>query len=559
MNSNILTVYEGTSALNLNPQAERAGLYLRLSKDDEEREGDSASIQTQRAMLEQYCEAQGWEIVAVYIDDGYTGLNMNRPDLMRMMKAIERKQIDIVLTKDLSRLGRNYIETGQLIEDFFPRNNVRYIALNDNVDTANDSNEIAPFRNLLNQMYSADVSKKVHSSYVVKAKEGAFTGCLAPFGYRKTDGDNNRLEPDPDTAPIVKHIYDLAREGKGPNAIRRILEDEQVPCPAWWNRQKGLRDKTTKFERENPETGRFIWDFSMLKEMLSNPVYIGVIASQKQVYKFKTGWIRDKKPDEWIIVEDMHEPIVGREIFDLVQEKVNTRKRPDAWGNYSIFAGLVKCGQCGKPMNIRRANQKGNERIYTCSRYNKYGVAHCTQHRMRYDTLYNIILEQIQRYARQALEDEDEIAGRLMRESKQDESGERSLVEKGVADDTARLVALDKLIAKLYEDMIADRVSPENFNTILERSQAEQKALKNRLKLNTARLDGQEREREDNSRWIKLIRDYADIQELDAATLNQLIRKIVIYEDMDGSIIRQTVEIHFNFTNMTDKYKLIRE
>ena len=293
--------------------------------------------------------------------------------------------------------------------------------------------------------------------------------------------------------------------------------------------------------------------------MLANPVYVGAIASQKAVHRFKTGWVRDKQPDEWIVVADMHEPLVEREAFDLIQEKVKERKRPDAFGNFSIFAGLVKCGQCGNTLNIRRANQKGNEKIYTCSRYNKYGVAHCSQHRIKYDTLYNIVLEQIQRYAREALENEDEIAGRLMRESEQDEQGERALVEKSIADDTARLAAIEKLIAKLYEDMIADRISPENFNSLLEKSQAEQKAVKNRVELNTGRLGQQEREREDNSRWIKLIREYADIRELDAATLNQLIKKIVVHEDTDGSIIRQTVEIHFNFTNQTDKYKLIRE
>jgi hypothetical protein len=178
---------------------------------------------------------------------------------------------------------------------------------------------------------------------------------------------------------------------------------------------------------------------------------------------------------------------------------------------------------------------------------------------MKYDTLYNIILEQIKRYAREALENEDEIAGRLMRDSEQDGQSERALVERSIADDTARLDAIEKLIAKLYEDMIADRINADNFNSLLERSQAEQKALKNRVELNTARLDEQEREREDNSRWITLIREYADIQELDAATLNQLIKKIVVHEDTDGNIIRQTVEIHFNFMNQTDKYKLIRE
>jgi DNA invertase Pin-like site-specific DNA recombinase len=564
MNNNVSSVYNAPALLgydkgNSDTTALRAAIYCRLSKDDDEREGESASIQTQRAMLEQYCAAQGWEVVAVYQDDGYTGLNMNRPDLTRMIKAIERKQIDVVLTKDLSRLGRNYIQTGQLMEEFFPRNNVRYIALNDGVDTDADNNEIAPFRNLLNQMYSADVSKKVHSAYVTKANTGQFTGCLAPFGYKKTDSDHNRLEPDPDTAPIVRHIFTLAKDGKGTNAIRRRLEDEQIPCPAWWNRQKGLRNKTTKFERENPETGRFIWDFTTIKEILENPVYIGSIASQKQVYKFKTGWLRDKKPDEWIIIADMHEPIVDRETFDLVQEKVKSRKRPDAWGNYSLFAGLMQCGQCGKTMTIRWTNSTGKAKYYSCARYNKFGKAHCSQHKIMFEFIHDLILEQIRSYARQALENEEEIAGRLMRESERDEQGERTLVGQSIADDTARLAALDKLIAKLYEDMIADRINADNFNAILAKSQAEQKSLKNRIEHSTARIDRQEREREDNSRWIKLIREYADIHELDGATLNQLIKKIVVHEDMDGNIIRQTVEIHFNFMNQTDKYKLIRE
>jgi len=541
------------------PSEVRAAIYCRLSKDDES-EGDSSSIQTQRAMLEHYCAQQGWEVVAVYQDDGFTGLNMNRPDLIRMLKAIERKQIDVVLTKDLSRLGRNYIQTGQLIEEFFPKNSVRYIAVNDSVDTDMDSvYDMTPFRAVMNQMYSADVSKKVHSAYVTKARSGQFTGCLAPFGYRKNPDNNGQLIPDEDTDWIVKLIYDYAKEGNGPNYIRRKLEDREIPCPAWWNRKKGLRNKFTKFERDDPEHGHLIWDFTTIKEILQNPVYIGAIASQKQVYKFKTGWIKDKKPHEWLIVENMHEPLVSREVFELVQEKVKTRKRPDAFGNYSIFAGLVKCGQCGSTMNIRSANQKGSERIYTCSKYNKYGVKHCSQHRMKYDVLYSIILEQIRSYAAKALDNEAEVISQLSAQSRGDFDNECALVEKSIADDTVRLAAIEKLIAKLYEDMIAERISAENFNAILAKSQAEQKALRERLHHNQARVDHERQEQDDTTRWIELIKEYADIQELDTATLQRLIKTIVIHEDLDGDIIRQTVEIHFNFKGQPDKYKLIRE
>lgn len=364
----------------------RAAIYCRLSKDDDQI-GQSASIQNQREMLLHFCAEQGWEVAAVFEDDGYTGLNMNRPNFQKMLKAVERKEINLIVTKDLSRLGRNYLETGELIERYFPKKGVRYIAMNDGVDTEQDTNDITPFKNILNEMYSKDVSKKVHSAYLSKARNGKFTGCIAPFGYKKDPDEPNHLIIDEETAWIVRRIYELARNGHGTNHIRRRLEEEKIPCPTWWNRKRGLRNKVTKFELEDPENGRFVWDFTTIKEILANPVYIGTIASQKANYRFKTGWIGDKKPEEWICVENVHEPLIDRDTYELVQEKVKSRKRPDAWGNYSIFAGLVKCGQCGSTMNIRRANQKGNARIFNCSRYNRYGVKHCSQHRISYEVL----------------------------------------------------------------------------------------------------------------------------------------------------------------------------
>ena len=278
----------------------RAAIYCRLSKDDD-LDGESASIANQRDMLENYCEKKGWEVVAVYQDDGYTGLNMERPDLKRMLKAIERRQANLVITKDLSRLGRNYLQTGFLIEDFFPRHGVRYIAMNDGIDTMRDNNDIAPFKNILNEMYSKDISKKVHSSYLLKAQKGQFTGCLAPFGYQKDPEDKNHLLIDEETAPIVRRLFAWALEGHGPNYIRRRLEEEKIPCPTYWNRVRGLRNVSTKWEKKDPVNGRYIWDFTVIKDILMNPVYTGAIASQKKEYRFKIGTIGEKKPEEWIV------------------------------------------------------------------------------------------------------------------------------------------------------------------------------------------------------------------------------------------------------------------
>ena len=208
----------------------RAAIYCRLSKDDD-LQGESASIANQRDMLEKFCEKQGWEVAAVYQDDGFTGLNMERPDLKRMLKAIERKQINLVITKDLSRLGRNYLQTGQLIEDFFPRNGVRYIAMNDGIDTMRDNNDIAPFKNILNEMYSKDISKKVHSSYVLKAQKGQFTGCLAPFGYKKDPEDKNKWIVDEPATEIVRQIFQLSISGLGPTQIAKKLRSEGSKFP----------------------------------------------------------------------------------------------------------------------------------------------------------------------------------------------------------------------------------------------------------------------------------------------------------------------------------------
>lgn len=330
------------------PLEVRAAVYCRLSKDDDQ-DGTSASIQNQKELLHRYCEEQGWRVAATFEDDGYTGLNMERPGLKRLLAGVEGGRFDVILTKDLSRLGRNYLQTGQLLEEFFPRNHVRYIALNDAVDT-DIENDITPFRNILNEMYSRDVSKKVHSSYLTKAKSGKFTGCLAPFGYRKDPEDKNHLLPDEETAWIVRKIYDYARNGHGPNYIRRRLEDEEIPAPVWWNRKKGLRDKRRKFEIADPEHGRFIWDFTTIKEILSNPVYIGVIASQKVVYRFKVGWLSDKKREDWIAVEVMHEPLIDREPMTLCSRKSRTGKGRTHGAISACLPGLSNADNAAAPL-----------------------------------------------------------------------------------------------------------------------------------------------------------------------------------------------------------------
>ena len=530
----------------------RAAIYCRLSKDDD-LDGESASIANQRDMLENYCKRQGWEVTAVYQDDGYTGLNMERPDLKRMLKAIERRQVNLVITKDLSRLGRNYLQTGTLIEDFFPRHGVRYIAMNDGIDTLRENNDIAPFKNILNEMYSKDISKKVHSSYLLKAQKGKFTGCIAPFGYRKDPEDKNHLLVDEETAPIVRLIFSWALNGHGPNYIRRRLEEQKIPCPTWWNRERGFRNVRTKWEKQDPENGRYMWDFSVIKDILMNPVYTGAIASQKTDYRFKIGTIREKKPEDWIVVEGQHEPLVDKKSFDIVQEKLKSRQRPRNTGEISLFAGLIKCGECGKSLTVRMTNDKHPKQIYSCKTYNAYGKNHCSQHRIDLDTLSTLVLHKIRECANAALVDGEAVADRLSDSCKAQQKGQREALERSLAKDEERIEVLEKLVMRLYEDMVAGRVSETNFQLLMEKTQKEQKELKERVDKTRKLLHDEIQLADDAQQWIESIQAYRDITELDAATLNRLIKEIIVHESIDDDKTRHiSIEIHFNLNPLPE-------
>lgn len=527
------------------PETYRVAVYCRLSKDDE-LQGESASISNQRDYLTDYCKQQGWELVGYYADDGYTGLNMDRPDLQRLLADCEKHLVNLVITKDASRLGRNRLHTGYLREDFFPRNGVRYIAVNDDIDTLKDS-EIAPFKDVLNEMYSKDISKKVHSSYMVHAKQGKFTGCAAPFGYVKDPEDKGHLLIDEETAPIVRKIFEYAMDGHGANWIRRRLEQDKVPCPTWYNRQRGIRNVFTKWELKDPENGRFMWDFTVIDGILENPVYIGTIASQKFFYKFKLGTIGEKKPEDWIMVENMHEPIIDRAVFDAVQAKRTERKRPRGDGNYSLFAGLIKCKECGKALTIRYTHAKKPIDIYSCVTYNKFGKGHCTQHRVEYDELYSIVLGEIRALARETLRDEQSMIKRLTAETEKKEASAKKMDEIQLAKDRDRIMAIEKIITKLYEDMIAGRINESNFNLMLDKAQKEQDALKEKIKIQEREKNSSQDAEAMNLEWLKLIRKYSELDKLTPELLNRLIREIVVSEKILEDGTREvSVEIHFN-------------
>ncbi len=300
-----------------------------------------------------------------------------------------------------------------------------------------------------------------------------------------------------------------------------------------------------------------MWDFSVIKDLLMNPVYTGAIASQKKNYRFKIGTINEKKPEEWIVVENQHEPIITKTDFDIVQQKLKSRQRSRLNGELSLFAGLIKCGECGKSLTFRSTHTKQPQRIYACKTYAAFGKKHCTQHRIDFDVLYNLVLEKIRECAAAALADSQAVADKLLSKRLAERNQQRENLECTLAKDEARVELLEKMVLKLYEDMLAGTVSEGNFNLMLAKTQKEQADLQARIVANRKYLADESQLACDTRQWIDCISNYVNITELDSVTLNRLIKEIVVHEKIDDDNIRHiSVEIHFNLKPLPEITKL---
>ena len=360
------------------------GIYCRLSKDDGT-DNESASIATQKSILTDYVKRQGWHLAKTYVDDGYSGTNFQRPSFQNMIKDIENGLINCVITKDLSRLGRNYLDCGLYLEVFFPEHNVRYIAVNDGVDTLNKSAmDITPFRNILNEMYSADVSVKIKSAYRARFQQGKFMGTTAPYGYVKDPADHNHLLIDDKVAHVVREIFDLALAGNGIAKIRKHINKQHILRPAAYAVEQGA----TGYERyfEDNEENRYIWSENSVRGILRSPIYAGNLAGYKRIAaNMKSKKRPSKLPEEWEVIPDTHEGIVTQEEFDTVQQLMTSRRREQNAGGFeNIFSGVIKCADCGYAMRAASANRRKRPDIidcvqYTCNNYGRYGNVMCSR------------------------------------------------------------------------------------------------------------------------------------------------------------------------------------
>ncbi len=529
-------------------------LYMRLSRDDETF-GDSVSIETQRTVLTQFVrEHPEFHMVSEFVDDGWSGTNFDRPQFKRMMEEIEAGNINCVITKDLSRFGREHIMMGYYLEFVFPKLKVRYIAVNDNEDTDKGLSDFVPFKNLINEFVAKDTSRKSKAAFRAKFLNGERVNSMAPFGYKKHPEIKNKLMIDEETAWIVRKVFDLAFHGLGIKRIANTLMDEKIPCPGWF--QYTRNGGCARFFEGQPDEKKYMWSMAYLKVLLKDETYIGNTIHNRWVtvsYKNKR-MIRN--PDEKCLrIEGTHEAIIEADVFEAVQKQIASRRRECKNKTSQIFSGLLKCADCGWGMRYcARTGKRNPYAHYTCGKYKDYQTKGCTTHYIRYDALYAYVLARIQHWSARAIQDEDALLRQLLSAGDRERNAAQKKQAAELKKARKRKVEVDGLFAKLYEDWAAGRITEYNFNMLTDKYQAEQVELEEKIDTLTAELDAVKQTESDARNWIDLIRQYANPTELTAPLLNALIEKILIHQSVKGEDgeQEQEIEIFYRFIGKID-------
>ena len=522
-------------------------LYMRLSRDDENY-GDSVSIETQRTILQQYAKEQGLHVVGEYVDDGWSGTNFERPDFQRMMDDVDAGKVNCIVTKDLSRFGREHVMMDYYLEFLFPEKRVRYIAVAENEDTEKGLSDFVPFKNLFNEWFAKDTSRKVKAAFKAKFATGQRIGAYAPIGYRKHPEIKNKLIIDEETRWIVEKIFDLAFHGRGAASITRILIEEKVPTPGYINFR---RDKTfANIYADAPEEKSYAWTIAQVKSILKEETYIGHSVHNKQTnISFKNKKKVRKPKEEWYRVENTHEAIISEDVFHQVQEQICNRRRRQKNGTTQIFSGLVKCADCGWSLAYGVNSQNKNPYAhYHCSKYGQ-GLHQCSMHYIRYDVLYAYVLSRLQYWSVLAQQDGDKLLKRLLNASDKERNTARKRQTTELKKTEKRKAEVDTLFAKMYEDWSAGRITEYNFNMLFEKYQGEQRELDAKIERLHEAVEAAAQTAVDVEKWVGLMKRYVNPTELTAELLNTLIEKILVHEAVkseDGSR-EQEVEIFYRF------------
>ena len=519
-----------------------AFLYERLSRDDN-LEGESYSIGNQKKLLAKVAKEKGYTNLVHFLDDGISGVTMDRPGFVEMIRQLEQGKAAAVFVKDLSRLGRNYIEVGRLTEEFFPDHDIRLVAVSDNIDTAEGENELAPIRNLFNEWYARDISKKRRISNKIKGNAGEPMG-QPPYGYIKDPNDPKHWIVDDEAAQVVRRVYSMTLEGFGTEQIATQLEKDGVLTPRAYWLTKGIK-RPGKGKQQPPTK----WNSSTITKILSLQEYCGDILNFKTYSKsYKNKKRIDNDRENWVVFQDVHEAIIERAVYEQVQQKRGKiRKRRTNNGEHNMFSGLLVCADCGS--NLHFHFNQGNPEIkyFNCSNY-KGNRGTCTStHYVRVDFLEEVVLGEIRRLTKFASLYEDEFVKAVIGHSQQAEQTDRKLKEKELRTLLARDEELDGLFERIYEDNVSGKLSDDRFAKMSRRYEDEQKELSEKIKKLRSEIEKQSSRSMTTDMFIGLVRKYTRARKLTPRMLNELIEKIEVFnaEKID-SVWEQRLRIHYN-------------
>lgn len=519
-----------------------AFLYERLSRDDN-LEGESYSIGNQKKLLGKVAKEKGYTNLVHFLDDGISGVTMDRPGFVEMIRQLEQGKAAAVFVKDLSRLGRNYIEVGRLTEEFFPDHDIRLVAVSDNIDTAEGENELAPIRNLFNEWYARDISKKRRISNKIKGNAGEPMG-QPPYGYIKDPNDPKHWIVDDEAAQVVRRVYSMTLEGFGTEQIAAQLEKDDVLTPRAYWLTKGIK-RPGKGKQQPPTK----WNSSTITKILSLQEYCGDILNFKTYSKsYKNKKRIDNDRENWVVFQDVHEAIIERAVYEQVQQKRGKiRKRRTNNGEHNMFSGLLVCADCGS--NLHFHFNQGNPEIkyFNCSNY-KGNRGTCTStHYVRVDFLEEVVLGEIRRLTKFASLYEDEFVKAVIGHSQQAEQTDRKLKEKELRTLLARDEELDGLFERIYEDNVPGKLSDDRFAKMSRRYEDEQKELAEKIKKLRSEIEKQSSRSMTTDMFIGLVRKYTRARELTPRMLNELVEKIEVFnaEKIDG-VWEQRLRIHYN-------------
>ena len=519
-----------------------AFLYERLSRDDN-LEGESYSIGNQKKLLAKVAKEKGYTNLVHFLDDGISGVTMDRPGFVEMICQLEQGKAAAVFVKDLSRLGRNYIEVGRLTEEFFPNHDIRLVAVSDNIDTAEGENELAPIRNLFNEWYARDISKKRRISNKIKGNAGEPMG-QPPYGYIKDPNDPKHWIVDDEAAQVVRRVYSMTLEGFGTEQIATQLEKDGVLTPRAYWLTKGIK-RPGKGKQQPPTK----WNSSTITKILSLQEYCGDILNFKTYSKsYKNKKRIDNDRENWVVFQDVHEAIIERAVYEQVQQKRGKiRKRRTNNGEHNMFSGLLVCADCGS--NLHFHFNQGNPEIkyFNCSNY-KGNRGTCTStHYVRVDFLEEVVLGEIRRLTKFASLYEDEFVKAVIGHSQQAEQTDRKLKEKELKTLLARDEELDGLFERIYEDNVSGKLSDDRFAKMSRRYEDEQKELSEKIKKLRSEIEKQSSRSMTTDMFIGLVHKYTRARKLTPRMLNELIEKIEVFnaEKIDG-VWEQRLRIHYN-------------